>query len=456
MYNLSFFGGAQEVTGANYLLEAGGVRLLVDCGMFQCPKFCEGRNRDPFPFDPKTIDALFVTHAHMDHVGRIPRLVSQGFRGRIYSTLPTKELAAIMLRDSLGVMEKEARGEKEELPYIEADIEQALGLWEGVAYHAPIKLGSSVEVVLLDAGHILGSCIVHIIINEEQKTTIVFTGDLGNSPMPMLAPHEEVLDAEYLVIESAYGDRNHQDSSTRRLQLERIIENTVNAGGTLMIPAFSLERTQELLYEFNELAEHKRIPRIPVFIDSPLAIQATEIYKKYESFFNPQAKEIIRSGDDLFNFPGLVFTRATEESKHINEVSGPKVILAGAGMMQGGRILHHARRYLSDPASAILFVGYQVAGSLGRRILDGADEVTIFGERVPVRAQVYDIGSYSAHADSDMLFNFVEKSKDTLKKVFVVQGEPKASLYLVQRIRDNLGVDAMAPRPLERFTFGGE
>lgn len=456
MFKLSFFGGAQEVTGANYLLEVGGVRILVDCGMFQCPKFCEGRNNDPFPYDLSTVGALFVTHAHMDHIGRIPQLARAGFRGKIYSTAPTKELADIMLRDSLGVMEKEAHGNESELPYREEDIDTVMKFWEGVAYHAPIKLNTDVEVTLLDAGHILGSSIVRIDVQGKDKTVIVFTGDLGNSPMPMLAPHEDIADAEYLIIESAYGDRNHQDSSTRKLQLERVIEATAGAGGTLMIPAFSLERTQELLYELNELAENKRIPRIPVFIDSPLAIKATEVYKKYESFFNKEAQQIIHSGDDIFKFPGLVFTRATEDSKHINDVNPPKVILAGAGMMQGGRILHHARRYLPDPANAILFVGYQVAGSIGRRILEGAAEVTILGEKVPVHAHVYEIGSYSAHADSDMLFAFVEKSIDTLKKVFVVQGEPKAALYLVQRIRDNLGVDAVAPKYQEHFTFGKE
>lgn len=448
---LSFFGGAQEVTGACHLLDTGAARILIDCGLFQCPKFCERRNHDPFPFDPKTIDALFVTHGHIDHVGRIPKLVRDGFRGRIYSTHPTKEFAEIMLRDSLGVMEKEAEGRREKLVYDTEDIDKTVTLWEGLEYGAPFQVKNA-RVTLQNAGHILGSSLVRIEVAASLGPAIfVFTGDLGNSPMPLLMPSDTVTDAHYLIIESAYGDRLHEDMTTRKLKLERVIEDTARAGGTLMIPAFSLERTQELLYELNELVENDRIPRLPVFIDSPLAISATNVYRKYQSYFSPEARRLIRSGDDLFQFPGLEFTRSTDESKHINDIPPPKIILAGAGMMQGGRILHHARRYLPDSKSSILFVGYQVAGSLGRKISDGAMEVTLFGERVPVRAKVYDIGSYSAHADSGMLFDFVEHSRGTLQKVFVVQGEPKAALYLVQRIRDNLGIDAVAPRFCEGF-----
>jgi len=451
MVKLTFFGGAQEVTGACYLLETDTVRILIDCGMFQCPRFCEMRNVDKFPFDPISIDALFVTHGHMDHIGRVPKLVRDGFKGTIYSTPPTKDFSNIMLRDSLGIMEKEARHHEEKLFYSEEDIEKAASMWQGVPYGQKITIGN-LSLILRDAGHILGSAIVDIDAdNNGTHVRLAFTGDLGNSPTPILSPKEQVTGIEYLTIESAYGDRIHEDKADRKIKLERVIEDTIKAGGTLMIPAFSLERTQELLFELNDLVEHGRIPRVPVFIDSPLAINATTVYRNYSAYFNKDAQALIQSGDDLFKFPGLKLTKSTDDSKAINDVPAPKIIMAGAGMMQGGRILHHARRYLPDSKNAILFVGYQASGSLGRRILEGASEAVIHGERIPIHAKAYDIGSYSAHADSDMLFDYVAGAREGLKKVFVVQGEPKAALYLVQRIKDNLGLEALAPHLGDSF-----
>lgn len=445
MTKLSFYGGAQQVTGACYLLETEKARILVDCGLFQCPRFCEAKNTEPFPFDPASIDALFITHGHIDHIGRVPRLVRAGFKGIIYSTLPTKEFAAIMLEDSLGILEKEAHGSQEELFYEKKDIDHALALWQGVEYYKSVQVGDA-RITLKNASHILGSALVEVetIVNGEPRHTL-FTGDMGNSPAPLLAPIDVVEGVHNLIIESVYGDRVHEDSTTRKEKLERVIEDTFAAGGTLMIPAFSLERTQELLYELNELVENKRIPRVPMFIDSPLAIKATRIYHEYSRYFNSEARTLIKEGDDLFKFPGLTITEHTEESKRINEVSAPKVVIAGAGMMQGGRIVHHAKRYLPDPKSTLLFIGYQAAGSLGRRIYDGAKEVVIHGETVPVRATIKAIGGYSAHADSDALFSFVEHTADSLRHVFVVQGEPASALYLAQRIKDNLGIQATVP-----------
>ena len=447
MLKLTFHGGAQEVTGACYLLETDSTRILVDCGLFQCPGYCARRNEEKFPFDVASLDAVIITHGHMDHIGRVPKLVRNGFRGTVYSTSPTKDFAAIMLKDSLGILEKEARDEHRTPIYSDEDIQKTIQLWKGKPYYEAFDIGT-IRITLRNAGHILGSAIVEAVADGKK---IVFTGDLGNSPAPLLDPPDKISDAQYLVIESAYGDRVHEDASERKSKLERVIEDTIGRGGTLMIPAFSLERTQELLYELNELVENNRIPRVPVFIDSPLAIKATEIYRGYSKHFNKEAENLIASGDDLFKFPGLQFTDQTEESKAINNVTGPKVIIAGAGMMQGGRILHHAKRYLPDPKSTLLLVSFQAAGSIGRRIFDGAKEVTIHGERIPVRAGVKAIGGYSAHADSDGLFDFVSQTAGTLKRVFIVQGEPKAALYLAQRIRDNLGIDAIAPKLGESF-----
>ncbi len=451
MLKLTFYGGAQEVTGACYLLETQKTRVLVDCGLFQCPRICEKKNREDFPFDPASIDALVVSHGHIDHVGRIPKLVRQGFRGRIYSTHPTKAFADLMLRDSLGIFKKEAHEEGEDALYEQKDIDAAVIQWEGKEYGEEFQVGD-IKIHLKNAGHILGSAVAILELAGGER--IAFTGDLGNSPAPLLGAFDYAEGVTYMIIESAYGNRVHEDVERRKEKLERVVEDVCVAGGTLMIPAFSLERTQELLYEFNELAEHGRIPRVPIFLDSPLAIKATKIYREYSAYFSKEAQALIKEGDDLFRFPGLQLTERTEESKGINEVPGPKIIIAGAGMMQGGRILHHAKRYLSDSKSALLFIGYQAAGSLGRRILNGAPDVQIHGEIIQVRATIKAIGGYSAHADSDMLYDYVAHTVESVQKVFAVQGEPEASLYLAQRIRDNLGVQAAAPKYGESFTLG--
>ena len=434
------------MTGACYLLESGKTKILVDCGLFQCPKVCEARSHEPFPFNTAEIKAVFVTHAHIDHIGRIPKLFKEGFRGKIHSTPATKELAKIMLEDNLQLLKKTQNKEKyngeAELLFDETDLEKAIQNWEGVEYHEEKKI-NGFRVKFLDAGHILGSSMVKV---EAENKKLVFSGDLGNPPTPLLNPSEKITDANFMLIESTYGDRVHEDRKERKIKIERVIEDAVKNKGVLMIPAFSLERTQELLFEFNSLVEEGRVPEVPVFLDSPLAIRATEIYKKYERYYNKEAKYIIDSGDKVFKFPMLKFTLTTEESKAINDVPAPKIIIAGSGMSTGGRILHHERRYLSDPNSTILMVGYQAAGSRGRQIQDGAKSVKIFGEDVSIKCRVETIQGYSAHPDREMLLDFVQNSEDTLQKVFCVQGEPAASLFLVQRIRDHLGIDAVAPK----------
>lgn len=447
MRTLTFHSAARSVTGANYLIETENSKVLVDCGLIQGTRHAEKQNYEPFPYDPASIDAVFITHAHIDHTGRLPKLVKDGFRGRIYMSGPTRDFSEIMLEDSQGLMSEEANREKKKPLYTKKDVLKTFEFIDTIEYDKKIPATEDVKVRFRDAGHILGSAIIEVFVQDTLETRIVFSGDLGNPPVPLLRPTAMISEADYVVVESTYGDRRHENIEQRKNLLEDVIEDTVTRGGTLMIPSFAMERTQELLYELNSLVENHRIPEVTVFIDSPLAIKATEIYKKYPDYFNKEAVYLIESGDKVFQFPRLKFTETSEESKSINDVPPPKIIIAGSGMSNGGRILHHERRYLSDANSTILFIGYQVAGTLGRRIFDGAKSVKIFGEEVPVNCQVRAIGGYSAHADQEQLRKWIENIKEgeKLKKVFVVQGEEGPALALVQLLRDYLGVDASAP-----------
>lgn len=437
-----FYGAVRSVTGSNFLVAGSSQKMLIDCGMFQGSTFCDKANHEPFPYDPSAIDMLIVTHAHIDHIGRIPKLCHDGFHGKIYSTPATKDLAEYMLLDSLSVFEKESKQTGARPLFSKADIETALSLWEGIPYHKEKTFDDGCTFMLRDSGHILGSAMVDIACGHGH---LIFTGDLGNSPSPLLHDAEVIHDATYLVIDSVYGDRLHTDAPERREQLEDIIEETVARGGTLVIPAFSLERTQILLYEINNLMEGGRIPKVPVFVDSPLAIRITEVYRKYKGELNEAVQEAERRGDDIFSFPKLTFTEEVAESHAIAHAPNPKIIIAGAGMSYGGRILDHEKLYLPDPKSTLLIVGYQAAGSIGRLLQEGAKKVRLQGEDIPVRASVKTISGYSGHRDSKGLLDFVEGNADTLRKVFSVDGEEKSSSFLVQRIRDYLGVDALVP-----------
>lgn len=447
---LTFYGGAKTVTGANYLLDAGEIKILVDCGLNQGSKYSEDLNYEKFAYNPAEIDFVFITHSHTDHMGRLPKLFKEGFRGRVIASKPTIDLASKALPDNLNIITEEAKREGKEPIFELKDLEGVMELAEGFNYEVPIDLGGGIKAILHDAGHILGSTIVEI---DFEGKKIYFTGDLGNPPTPLLQAPFFPKDADYAVVESAYGSRIHEDRAARKMILETVIRETLSKGGTLMIPSFAMERTQELLYELNQLVNHNQIPRVPIYVDSPLATNLTEVYKKYSDYFNKTAHHVIESGDDIFNFPGLTFTRTSDESKAINNVRGPKIIIAGSGMSMGGRILHHEMRYLPDPNSAILFVGYQVKGSLGRRILDGEKEVGIFGEKIAVNCQIRAIGGYSAHADQPMLLKWIQSagSGGNLKKVFIVQGEEDSSSILAEKTKTDLNIDAVVPSQGESF-----
>ncbi len=438
---ITFHGGTGSVTGANFLLEIDGKKVLVDCGLTQGLKLADDINWEVFPYNPKEIDILFVTHAHVDHVGRIPKLIYEGFRGKIYSTKPTHALALPMIEDTSGILSKNTDLGLDKI-YTEENTRLAMTLWEGFEYHQKIQLTPNVEVSFWNAGHILGSAMV---LFEYNGKKILFTGDLGNSPSPILPDTEKVPGVDYLVMESVYGDRNHESRNDRRKFLEETIEDNYKRKGTLIIPTFSLERSQELLFELDALVEGKRIPVMPIFLDSPLAIRLTEVFKQYRSYFNEAAQKSMSHDKYLFDFPGLHSTLKSEESRMIRNVPNPKIVIAGSGMSTGGRVVHHERHYLPDPNNTLLLAGYQAVGSPGRLIQEGVKTVRISGEDVIVKAHVVTIFGYSGHKDSDGLLEFVSDMQESVKKVFVVMGEPKSSMFLVQKLRDNLAIDAYAP-----------
>jgi len=441
---LTFYGGTKSVTGSNYLLESGPDKILIDCGLHQGSGSEERSNYEPFPYNPKTINAVLITHSHIDHIGRLPQLYKAGFHGTIFSTPPTMDFSRELLIDSEHLLIKDAEEKKKPPIYNLEDIDKTMGLWKSVVYHQKFRI-NSFEIEFYDAGHILGSSFISVSADGKR---VVFSGDLGNIPAPLVKDTENIDRADYVLIESTYGDRIHEDVTSRKDMLEDAIEETVKAGGVLMIPAFAMERTQDLLFELNELVENGRIPRVPIFIDSPLAIKLTSVYKKYSQdalYFDQEALSIFRRGDTIFDFPGLKLTLTTEQSKQINDVPAPKIIIAGAGMSQGGRILHHERRYLSDPKSTILFIGYQVEGSLGRQILDGVKTVKMFGEKISVKCRTKMIAGYSAHADQVRLLNWLRPMRLGLKKVFLVQGEESQMLPLKQKIADELAIEVAIP-----------
>ena len=449
---LTFCGGVSSVTGANFLLEIhkkqGVKKLLVDCGMEQGSDKAKVYNASPFIFDPKEIDVLLVTHAHMDHIGLIPKLVKHGFRGVIYSTPETRDLCVFMLDDALKLITQDADHHKVVPLYGPEDLKQAFMLWKTIPYHKDFVLFDDLDisVYLKDPGHVLGASMfeIRIPLNNILRK-FLFTGDLGNSPTPILKDTEPIEGVDYVVMESVYGDRNHEDRDTRLQKLQSAISDTIDNKGILLIPSFSLEKTQEILYEMHKIFEDKIIPELPVYLDSPLAIKLLPIYEKYIKDYNTEAKERRDKSGDILNFKNLHIIESAEESKALIHTKNPKVIMAGSGMSTGGRIQHHELNYLSDKNTILLFLGFQALGTLGREIFDGAKMVSIYDHYVNVNCEIRKIDGYSGHKDSDHLQEFAATAGKTLKKVFVTMGESKSALFLVQRLRDYYNMDAVHP-----------
>jgi len=444
---LHFYGGAGSVTGANYLLETSKAKILIDCGLFQGGSILEKKNYQDFPYQPKEVDFVLITHAHLDHIGRLPKLIDQGFAGKILTTAPTIDFARLMLEDSQNILHHKAVRAGIIPPPDGGRIKKIMEMFEAVEYEEPVKLNNQLSVKFREAGHVLGSAVIEV--SAEDKK-IVFSGDLGSGRMPILRKPAKIKEADYVIMESTYGNRLHETVQASKDTVEDVVEETIARGGVLMIPSFALERTQQLLYHFNELVENHRIPEIPIFVDSPLAIKLTRIYSQYPQYYDKEADLLIKSGDDIFKFPGLELTLSVEESKAINEVAPPKIIIAGSGMSQGGRIIHHEARYLSDPKNTLLIVTYQARGTLGRRILEGTKRVKILDKRIEIKAKIEHINGYSSHADQKDLLSWlkstIENGSRRPKNVFIVQGEKEPALSLAQNIKDHLGLSAQVPK----------
>jgi len=445
--NITFHGATEGVTGSNCFVETnGGTKFVVDCGLFQGDEQTENHNWDDFSYDPVDLDFVLLTHSHIDHMGRLPKLCKDGFKGYVYSTEPVSGFAEIFLQDTRKIMQDEARKKNKPELFTDQDISNTMTRFKTHKYYEVFKPSDDIQVTFYDAGHILGSCFILI---EADDKKIVFSGDLGNPPVPLLRNTDKLPESDYVVLESTYGDRLHKESGERLDELEAVVKDTISAGGVLLMPSFAMERTQEILYELNDLTSKGRLGNIPVYMDSPLAIRATEVYKKYTDYFDKEAKDIASSGDDLFNFPSLKLIENMEESKALDTDVSPKVIIAGSGMSNGGRIVFHEKRFLPEPSTTLAIVGFQVSGTLGRRLNNGDKNVNIMGEPVEVRAKVKEISSYSAHADQKKLVSWIENKTGKISKIFLVHGEPEAKEALQAKLEGQATSGVSIPKTNE-------
>lgn len=436
------------MTGSNFLVEGAEGKVLVDCGIEQGADFCEECIYGPFAYDVKSVDALIVTHAHLDHVGRIPKLVKDGFQGKIYMTPPTKDLAELILRDSVDILAQESAHRGLPPLYETPDVDHAFSLIETLDYHVEKEVAPGISAYLRNTGHILGSASVRL--KDTFGAAVALTGDIGNAPSPLLPDWEPISDADAFLMESVYGDRLHPPHEERVAKLRAALKKAIERGGTILIPAFSLERTQLMLYELAGFFERGELPQVPVFLDSPLAIHVTAVYEKWgPTYFKQGTEDEMKHKKSIFEFPFLHQTLDPKDSMTIRKESDPKIIIAGAGMSHGGRIGRWETLYLPDPKTTLIIVGYQAPGSPGRRMVDGASSVRLNGQEVTIRAKVEILDGWSAHADRDELVAFAEQSLAAkhAEAVFVGLGEPSAERFLTQRLHDYLGARAIVVEP---------
>ncbi len=446
---ITFLGAAQNVTGSRFLVEANASRVLVDCGLYQERQFAD-RNWDPFPFPPKDIDAVLLTHAHLDHCGLLPKLVREGFDGKVYCTAPTAEIARIILLDSAHIQEEDVRykrrrhrkqNRESRYPYrplyTTEDAEAVAPHFARVKYLEPADVAEGMTAVFHDAGHVFGSSMIRLSVRTDGETrTILFSGDVGRWDQPILEDPSVFKQADYVLVESTYGDRVHTETEDARDGLAEAINLTEDAGGNVVVPCFALERSQNILYYLSELLHEDRIPHLAVFLDSPMAIRITDVFRGHPEIYDEEMVARMEREASPFAFPGLQMTRTAEESKAINHIRGTVVILAGSGMCTGGRIKHHLKNNITRPESTILFVGYQAKGTLGRHIVSGAREVRIHGQTFPVRARIARVHGFSAHADRDELWRWLSSLRCSPRGVFVVHGEAESANAFGEFLQD--------------------
>lgn len=449
---LMFLGGAENVTGSSHLLEANGQRVLVDCGFYQERELAH-RNWEPFAVSPASLTAVVLTHAHLDHCGLLPKLVKEGFRGPVYATEASADIAEIVMRDAAKIQAEDAAFKKKrhlregrenqygyEPLFSAEDVERVLPLLQRVRYGKPQKIGTGLNVTLNNAGHILGSASVLFDVTKHGSSRkVLFSGDLGRPGTPILRDPVQAESADYVCIESTYGDRVHKKSASIADTLIRVVKAAQKAGGNIVIPSFAIERTQELLYRLGSLREKGLIPDVPVFVDSPMAIKVTEVFKRHPELFDAATMDRIERGEHPCDFPGLTLTRSVDESKAINDQKGTSIIIAGSGMCTGGRIKHHLANNVGRPESTVLFVGYQAVGTLGRQLLEGEHRVRIFGGMHDVLARIEKVNGMSAHADRNELLDWLRALKTPPAEVFIIHGEKKASAEFADTVRRELG-----------------
>ena len=438
---ISFFGATREVTGSNILIEAAGKRILLDCGLFQGSRLSEERNYAPFSYQAKNINFVVICHAHLDHTGRLPKLTKEGFVGKIFATAPTIELTKLVLEDSEKLMEEESERNHHLPLYTKQDVNNVLGLFEAIGYEDTLEIAPGIKITLKNAGHILGSSVVLV---ETEGKKLVYTSDLGNVPSLLLDPPAHIKEADYVICESTYGGRIHEDITKRKEKLSEVIGNTIAQNGVLMIPSFAIERTQELLHDIDHFCSVAGCEKPTFYLDSPLAQKVTAVFSKYAEYLGSNIRKSHKD-NNFFGLDRLHISNSVDDSKKIQLSSNPKVIIAGSGMMNGGRILHHLMDFAPDGKNSILIVGYQAKGTLGRRIFEGDREVKIYGKKVIVNAQVKTIGSYSAHADMPQILNWIGLIKG-VKMIFLVHGETDQQLTLSSKVRGQLGIPVVIPQ----------
>ena len=474
---ITFLGATKIVTGSNFLVEAAGKKFLVDCGLYQGKAELEEQNYREFDYNPAEIDFMLLTHAHIDHSGRIPKLYNDGFKGPIYAHKATFDLCQIMLPDSGHIQEMEAewknkkrirKGQPTRGPlYTAEDALKCMEIFVPVKYDEIIQVSENIYVRFNDAGHMLGSSTIEIWAKEDGKETkAVFSGDLGNNDIPLLSEPTMIDNCDYLVMESTYGSRLHIRNDQKAELFLKIVSETIDNGGTVVIPSFAVGRTQEILYEINKikenrhdeefLREYRTLMKVPVYVDSPLAISATQVFKENMDLFEDEVKEEMERGNNPLEFPGLKFTQTADESKALNESNEPSIIISASGMCDVGRIKHHLKHNIWNPKSTILFVGYQAPGTLGYEIVNGAKKVTIFGEEFAVNARIEYIEGYSGHADQEWLMNFVYSFYNKPKHIFLVHGEEESQEVLRNKILENTGIGVTIPEYGETYQLDDE